>query len=129
MKLRIKGNTLRLRLSQNELNIFSKTGVVSNSVSFGPGINRTLTYTIISFDGNNIDVNFDQNKIEVCIPHQEANIWASSDIVSLNNSLLVNDGQELFILIEKDFQCLHKRPGEDEEANFPNPLAKKNELI
>ena len=45
--------------------------------------------------------------------------WANSDRVSLVNK----SENGISVLIEKDFQCLHKRPDEDESQNFPNPLA------
>ncbi len=37
MKLRIHGNSLRLRLSQSEVAQFSKTGFVEDSIQFAPG--------------------------------------------------------------------------------------------
>ena len=37
MKLRIQGNSLRLRLSQSEVAQFSKTGFVEDSIQFAPG--------------------------------------------------------------------------------------------
>ncbi|MGH8167708.1 MAG: DUF7009 family protein [Woeseiaceae bacterium] len=35
------------------------------------------------------------------------------------------DGDELSILVEKDFACLAPREGEDDSDKFPNPLEGK----
>ena len=46
MKLRIKGDSLRLRLTQGEVRELAQRGVVSDQVRFGPGAH--LTYRIAS---------------------------------------------------------------------------------
>ena len=123
MKIRIKGNTLRLRLSQSDLSIFAEKGIYSESISFGPDEDNILTYSVISSDRSDIGAFFHNNLIEIYIPHNTANTWTSSEEVSVSHSVAISDNKTLDILVEKDFQCLHKRPGEDEKDNFPNPLA------
>ena len=46
MKLRIQGNSLRLRLTRNEVAQLHDGGRVESSIEFGPG--RTLTYALES---------------------------------------------------------------------------------
>jgi hypothetical protein len=48
--------------------------------------------------------------------------WAESEQVSIRSDKLLDDGEELRILIEKDFQCLAPRE-EDESDMFPHPDA------
>ena len=125
MKLRIKDNTLRLRLSQSELKTCEDKGVFSSSVSFGPGADKTLTYSIVITDRDQMAANFNQNTIEILIPQKMARTWSATDKVTISNDMKIDDDESLIILVEKDFQCLHKRPGEEEKDNFPNPLAEK----
>jgi hypothetical protein len=52
------------------------------------------------------------------LPRAVATAWAESSQVSLEGS----GGVGLQILVEKDFQCLHK-PGERDPDAYPHPLA------
>ncbi|MEQ1764007.1 MAG: hypothetical protein ABL984_12795, partial [Pyrinomonadaceae bacterium] len=48
MKLRIRGNSVRLRLTQSEVDQLSRTGKISESVEFGvasPGFSYQLSST------------------------------------------------------------------------------------
>jgi hypothetical protein len=53
----------------------------------------------------------------------QAKDWANSVREGIYYDQGVSEDTILKILIEKDFQCLHKRAGEDETDNFPNPRA------
>jgi len=68
-------------------------------------------------------IKFANNEILIQLPNTEMMEWAKSDRVGINK--LIKTGAEgiLMVDIEKDFQCLHKRPGEDERDNFPHPAA------
>ena len=126
MKIRIKGNSVRLRLSQTELEEFADKGMVSESIVFGQNPIQKLTYSLISSGIEQVSARFSNNTIELFIPHNLSKEWSSSDMVSLQNNIKIDEQNSLNVLIEKDFQCLHKRPGEDEADNFPNPLAEQN---
>jgi hypothetical protein len=52
------------------------------------------------------------------VPHQVAQHWAESDEVGITGG----DGT-LEIIIEKDFQCMHKGVDARDPEAFPNPLA------
>lgn len=116
MKIRILDNNIRLRLSQSEVDQISSTQKVLSKTDFA---NHPLQYEIIGMpDVSIITVIFDGSKISVQVPKSTLLTWANSDEVGIENV----DQSGIKLLIEKDFQCLHKRPGEDETDNFPNPL-------
>lgn len=117
MKLRISGNSIRLRLSQSEVARLHKHGVVENAISFG---RSALTYRLIASEVAQPEASFTQNVITVVVPQQTAMHWATSDEVSISAEQPLPAGDKLSILIEKDFQCLTPR-NEDELDNFPNP--------
>lgn len=116
MKIRINGNFVRLRLSQSEVQDFDAAGRVGDAIQFGE---RSLTYQLIASDDQEVSVDFDGANISVKVPQALSNQWTSTDLVGFENA----DQTHVRILVEKDFQCLHKRSGEDESDNFPNPAA------
>ena len=117
MKLRIKGNTIRLRLLKSEVERFALDGRISEETNFGSG---TLRYSIAAAaDVASIVSTFENNEILVKIPEATALEWSTGDGVSLENQ----QGDTLTILIEKDFACLDRPDDPDRDDAFPNPNA------
>jgi hypothetical protein len=121
MKLRIKGNSLRMRLSQTEIDEFSASSKVNDSICFGE---ISLFYELRK--GDVYSAVFCDQKIVVEVPNQVATEWASTDLVGIEKTITVGDDRDLSIIIEKDFKCLTDRPNEDESDLFENPLNKHN---
>lgn len=123
MKIRIQGNSLRLRLSQPEVARFHETGQVADGISFGAVPPVALTYKLERSSLPEMTVGFSDNCISVYVPEEQAATWAGSEQEVGMEQLVRFDGHggSLRILIEKDFKCLAERPGEDESDNFPNP--------
>ena len=121
MKLRIKGDSIRLRLSQSEVNRFAESGEVQDEIRFGPG--SALTYRLcMEPEVPALAATFASDRIIIRVPTTLATTWANTDQVGMeHNAPTGSDGQTLRILIEKDFQCLTVRPGEDESDNYPHP--------
>ena len=123
MKLRIQGDSIRLRLTRTEVNRFGETGRVEETVHFPDG--RRFIYAIVrSSDANSLTASFDGHEMTVAIPQDQAQEWVDTERVGFEDTCTLGEG-ELHLLIEKDFECLHKRP--DEEDAFPNPLAESTE--
>jgi hypothetical protein len=120
MKLRIQGNSLRLRLSQSEVAQFSKTGFVEDSVQFGPG--AKFAYTLESSSVIPVaQVSFQNGWLKFQIPASVGAEWFTTDRVGISADQPIESGKHLSILIEKDFQCLHGEVERDPDA-YPNPL-------
>lgn len=123
MKLRIKDNSVRLRLTQGEVRQLSKTGVVSARTGFPGG--RELRYLVESSPASvNPAAFFSDNAVTVRLPEAAVLAWAASEQVSLPGEQVLDDGEPLQILVEKDFACLAPREGEDESDMFPHPQAR-----
>jgi hypothetical protein len=122
LKLRIKGDSLRLRLTQGEVRSLEEQGSVADAICFGP--DSKLEYRVRR-DGtvDGLTVKYQANIIEVCVPEAMALKWCRSDLVTLECTRPTATG-ELRILVEKDFTCLVPRSGEDESDHFPHPKAK-----
>jgi hypothetical protein len=117
MKLRIQGNLLRLRLTQNEVTRLHDHKVVECAIQFPSG--RALSYLLAnSPDAPEVAVDYEGDSIRIVVPRAVATAWAESTEVTIEGSR----NSCVQILIEKDFQCLHK-PGERDPDAYPNPLA------
>ena len=124
MKLRIKGNSIRLRLLRSEVERLCAAEVVSEEVRFGTGTDQALKYSIASSDGvEEVTVQFSDNQILVLLPESIAMNWTSGDDVGIEAAIDIGNGCDLSILIEKDFECVGRPDDPDKADAFPNPLA------
>lgn len=117
MKLRILNNSIRLRLSKVEIDTLKSEKRVSGKTSFNTS---DFVYSLmINSSEEDISSGFENGHLKVIISKSLGETWMNSELVGLENK----DQSSLRIIVEKDFQCLHKRAGEDETNSFPNPLA------
>jgi len=123
MKLRIKGNSIRLRLTQSEVQRLISGEAIQETTRFS--LVDEFNYAIELWHLEIFQANFENGKLTVFVPTTEAKKWAETDQVSMEY-LQPNDVDGLKILIEKDFACLAERPGEDERDNFPHPQMGSN---
>lgn len=121
MKIRIKDNSVRLRLTQTEVQQLHQSGLVETSISFGVLPSSILVYAIEKTTVKEIDASYHANKILIQIPVQLIDHWANTEEVSIRYEKAINDTQTLSILVEKDFKCLTVRPDENEEDMYPHP--------
>ena len=113
MKLRIKGDTIRLRLTQSEVAAVADGDVVVETTS----LPQPFTYALEA-SGERTGAAFADDRMTVNVPKSVAAHWANTEEVSLRGR---EGGVE--ILVEKDFACLVPREGEEDTDAFPNPQA------
>lgn len=124
MKLRIRDNSIRLRLTQTEVELARTDGLVRGRVPLAGGNN--FDYVLESSPATiQPEAHISNNVLTVRIPEAEILSWSGSDDVSIAATQDLADGIELSILVEKDFACLTPREGEDETDMYPHPLAGK----
>ncbi len=124
MKLRIRGNSIRLRLGESEVAQLVGSGRVAERLQFSVSPGEFLTYTIVSSaEAKEIAASFDESEIRIIVPAAAAKEWASSTQVGIDHVQPIDADGGLSILIEKDFRCLAPRPGEDQSDSFANPTA------
>ena len=115
MKIRIKDNSIRLRLTQSEVNQLGEIGIVKCTTEF---VNHPFIYEIESAEIADLSAEFIENRILVRMPENLVDKWVSTDKVGYaGQSGLVK------ILVEKDFVCIDNTD-EDQTDNFPNPNIK-----
>ena len=124
MKLRIKGNTLRLRLLRSEIERLGHAGVVTDEIRFGVDTGQALKYSVASSDGVEVvTAQFNDNQILILIPESMALDWTTTERVGIEATQDVGENTELYILMEKDFECLTRPDDPDNADSFPNPTA------
>jgi len=109
MKLRIQGNSLRLRLTQKEVALVRNHGLVESHIEFAPG--HSLAYLIEGLP------NADAMSATLTIPMHEMTDWAESDRVGME----ARSQSGVQLLLEKDFKCLHRSVEQEPDA-YPHPL-------
>ncbi|MEO8884548.1 MAG: hypothetical protein ABI367_00700 [Mucilaginibacter sp.] len=116
MKIRIKGNSLRYRLTRTDIATFTKNGYLEEQTNFGGDI---LTYSLEGTGAAELYATFKDNRITLYMPYAMAAEWIGTDRVGYESK--TND---FYLLVEKDFKCLDN-VAEDQSDNYPNPLANK----
>ncbi len=131
MKLRMKGNSIRLRLTQGEVESFARDGRVADRVLFAPS--RALSYTLArdpEAGAQKPRAEYRDDEVIVFVPGATADQWIGTELVGFRGEMPLahapgDAGAEVLrILVEKDFHCLVPRPDEDESDHYANPLAK-----
>lgn len=115
MKLRIRGNSLRLRLTRGEVVQLAADGACRETMQLAAS---ALSYEVrTDLAAPQPLAVFADGLLCVTLPTAVVAAWARTDSVSIRGA----DGP-LSILVEKDFACLQPRDGEDESDMFPHPL-------
>jgi hypothetical protein len=120
MKIRIKGNSVRIRITKSELDNFGRDGYLEEKTEFG---DKYLSYRLEARDGiDNLEAAMNSNTITMFVPEPMKQEWVHTDVVGYNNNMDIGNGKKLFLLIEKDFKCIDGEVLEDQSDNFDNPL-------
>ena len=123
MKLRIRGNSLRLRLSRNEVDSVAQGKEVEESTSFPEGGKLQYVLKQTPSDTTVVKINEgDDSCINILVDENKAKQWAKSEEVGLFGTEPLILGS-LELLIEKDFACLNPRDGVEDSDSFPNPAS------
>ena len=122
MKLRIKGNSIRLRLGKSEVLRLASDETVEESTAFGPSNEQRLSYALCtSREASSVSASFAGQRIVISVPRSLIQKWVSTDQVSIQASQRTGNDRDLRILIEKDFECIDTPADESQEDAFPNP--------
>lgn len=118
MKLRIKGNSIRIRLTKTEVSTIATTGYLEEETLF---VNNKLMYALQRVDeGNELTATFKENKITLYVPSSLTNDWPTNNIIGFEANMPIADNKILYLLLEKDFVCLDDTT-EDQSDNYVNP--------
>jgi hypothetical protein len=122
MKLRLEGNSIRLRVRKSDINTLQKNGAITETLTFPNG--DVFQYQLaIKNTALDIESQLISNILTVSIPLSIATDWMQTDAVGIEKTL----PNGLFILIEKDFPCTD-RPWEDTSDTFFELVNEKEQV-
>jgi len=123
MKLRIKGDSLRLRVSRSELGRILCGERVEDTIHFSSAPDAKLTYSLEKVShGASTGVQYSPGQITVLLAKEDMGTWDDPSQVGIYTSVGIGSGNSLELVIEKDFACLD-RSDEDNTDTFENPHA------
>ncbi len=121
MKIRIYDDSVRLRLDRGEVEAVGRGEPVLCRTRFPGG--GEFRYQLSAGQVEAVTAEFTDGCITVTLPAATAQQWAQTESeVSIRDTADVSAGA-LALLIEKDFECLEPRAGEDQSNRFVNPKA------
>ncbi len=118
MKIRIKGNSIRYRLSKSEVAKLAETGYLEEQTLFPK--NKFVYALRVSDSQQNLKADFTDNKISLFIPESFVNDWPNNSTVGIDTRITLTETDTLYLLVEKDFICLDETT-EDQTDNYENP--------
>lgn len=123
MKLRIRGDSIRLRLKRGEVEQIAAGTSIVEKTHFP---NAVLTFRLDVSRNDDVSADFNNGNLVIELPKSRVLDWAGSNEVSLVAEQKLSDTGSLSLLIEKDFSCLepgHHRDCADDADTFPHPRA------
>ncbi|MEM8684699.1 MAG: hypothetical protein AAGF72_14780 [Pseudomonadota bacterium] len=118
MKLRIRGDSIRLRLTRSEVEQLGRGESITETTRLADGI--AFTYGLQATGEDALRASLSDGTLLVTAPADALAEWASGDEVEL---ACANSTGPSVILVEKDFACLSPRDGNDDDDTFPHPGA------
>jgi hypothetical protein len=120
MKLRIKGDSIRLRLSRPEVEALGRGEAVEEATHFPDGAVMRCRLEVAA-DVAMLSAHFASGALVVRIASRAATEWSSGSNVGMDCAITLPGGGTLQVLVEKDFEYLHSSHGERTEGTCPHP--------
>jgi hypothetical protein len=123
MKLRIKGNSLRFRLSKSDVARLAQSGEITETVYLGPAPELKLSYALkVSRSQDALSVSYAEQTVTVSLSSEAVGRWAGAETEVGIYGRFDTGRVPLELMIEKDFACLDRSEKENEDT-FSNPTA------
>ncbi|NER11326.1 hypothetical protein SAMN06265375_103318 [Muriicola jejuensis] len=124
MKIRIKGDSIRFRLTKSEVEALCNSGEYREETHFK---SNSFTYAVKKSPTSGMSAGYADNSITLYVCDRLLEGWAENDTVGFEEVERIGDRSSLHLLLEKDFVCLDHRL-EDQSDNYPNPKLQKEGL-
>ena len=121
MKLRVRDQSVRFRLSPEDVATLGRGESVIGVLRLGP--DHTISYGLKVGSHDVIAVEPVPSGVIIACPGPLIEQLVHTEEVGFSGDVQLQAGGALRVLVEKDFQCLIPR-GEDDGNTFPNPNAK-----
>lgn len=122
MKLRFRGNSLRLRVNQKEVDALNRGEMLREEVLFPGG--ACFQYVLKTERIPEARASLENCSIQVAAPRGLVSEWAQGDEIGIYFSV-PTDGEALKIAIEKDLVCVDGPEEERDPDAFPREIGEK----
>jgi hypothetical protein len=121
MKLRIKGNSLRVRLTRPEVTKLIDIGHIEETIYFSSNEQSRLTYALgVEPDLTSATIRYEWPEVVIALPTKEATTWAEDNQVGIYATVDLGLRGTLDLIVEKDFACLDGSDADNLDT-FSNP--------
>jgi Family of unknown function (DUF7009) len=122
MKIRMVGNSVRLRVGRDELARFLADGHIEETVRFAATPDAGFTYSleVSAPESAAATVRYAPSNLAVVVTPEQVGHWGKEDQVGIYTQVDIGAHEALEIAIEKDFACMHGSESENADS-FPNP--------
>lgn len=115
MKIRIKDNSIRLRLTKSDVAQLKDIGLVSCKTVIAP--DQIFNYVLkVEPSVQTISASYSEETVTIILPLIQADILTNTDEITIKGSQTNGEEGNLFLLIEKDLQCLD--PSHDDQSDM-----------
>jgi hypothetical protein len=121
LKLRLYQQSLRVRLTQGEVQSLGAGDVLTYRLALGPTPDAGWRFALRAADVSEPCAATEGGALTVQLPRAQALALAQTDLVTLRADLALSGCDPLRFTLEKDFQCLQPRPGDDDHDTFAHP--------
>ena len=118
MKIRIKENSIRFRLTKSEVQKLCDEGVFEQQTKFDDSVFSYAVKASAAF--KNLQAQFSNGTITLLVPNELLREWYKNEKVGFYHTQNLNNGESLSLTLEKDFVCMDETI-EDQSDNYPNP--------
>jgi hypothetical protein len=124
MRLRLRGNSIRVQLDRRDIERLIDEGLVDDAVRFGPGLAFSYAVGAGPTPRERPRVSYTDGRLAIQIDRVDVEQWLWGDRVGFDHEQPV-EGSVVRVLLEKDFACIDRPLGEeaDDAYAFPNPSA------
>lgn len=119
MKIRIKGNSIRLRLTKTDIKTLTEVQIIEETTDLGNGI--IFRYSLaLNAETEHIYANFSDGRISVFLNQSAYDTLTATNEITVHHTAENGTSGGLFLLIEKDLKCLDTT-FEDQSDMYENP--------
>lgn len=122
MKIRMKGNSLRLRVARSEMARLLKDGRIRETIRFAAWPEASFTWALETGTQEKAatTVRYASGQVAVVVAPADMRLWQQDDQVGIYARVDAGADEPLEVIVEKDFACLDGSDADNRDT-FSNP--------
>lgn len=100
MKFRIEKDTIKFRLTPDEIEIFKANNKLSDNIFISEG--NSFEYTVKSTVKEKASISFVSNSITAIIPQAILDDWFQSEKIGVKEDIINENGDSITLVVEED---------------------------